>query len=66
MPDKIKFLDHTGDTGLQIRGNSLVDVFVSSAKGMFSIITESENIKSVKEYSISLQADSKSDLLVIG
>ena len=64
MSNKLKFLDHSGDSGLQVWGDSIENVFTISAKGMFSIITESKDIKPEKEYSVSLQADSNSDLLV--
>lgn len=64
MPNKIKFLDHTGDSGLQVWGNSLEEIFANSAKGMFLIITESKNIKPEIDYSFTLQADSHSELLV--
>ena len=64
MQNKLKFLDHTGDTGIQVWGDSLEDIFSIAAKGMFYVISESENIKSETEYPISLQADSNSELVV--
>jgi len=42
---RFKLIDHTADTGLVARGDSLAEAFASVAYGMFSIITEINRVR---------------------
>jgi len=58
-----EFLEHTADIAVRVYAPSMEDLFISSAKVMFGIITDYES-SSVKKRNIYLEAKSCEDLLV--
>ena len=57
-------LDISGDVGLKAFGKNLKDTFVNVAIGMYSLITNLEEIRGQKLIDVSVQGDSMEGLLV--
>ena len=64
MKNKFHFIDHTGDVGVVVFGNSLKELFINAAESLFHILTELENIQEIKSKKVSLQAYSLEELIV--
>ena len=65
MPqNKLEFLDHTGDVGIRVNGNTLSSVFELAARGMFQIICPSSEIQVHQEIKFEITADNTEELLV--
>ncbi len=60
---KYKFFEHTADVGIRVYGNTVEELFVNAAKGMFEVIAETSGIKPKEKLEISVQADSYDELL---
>ena len=60
----IKFLEHTGDTGLCVRANTVEMLFCYAATGMFKIICPECAITSLLTRKINLQAENLQELFV--
>ncbi len=56
-------LSHTADKAIEAWGQSLADLFVAAAEGMFSESEDLDTIPPETEWSIELQADTREDLL---
>ncbi len=56
-------LEHTADTGIEVRGASVAELFAEAARGMFSLIYGTTG-KASEKASVSLSADTLEDLLV--
>lgn len=63
MPD-FELLDHTADIGIRARGATLAQVFENAARGMFSILTDEENVRPARAYPIKAHALDVEGLLV--
>ncbi|MDI6816464.1 MAG: archease [Actinomycetota bacterium] len=57
-------LDHTADVGLRAHGHTLKEAFENAATGMFSLITNLENIKPSTSQEISVEAEDQESMLV--
>jgi len=55
-------IEHTADTGISIEAGDLADLFKTSAEGMFSLITDVEDISISSDFNLKLQEDSLEDL----
>ena len=55
---------HTADVGIAAYGKSLDALFENAAAGMFSLITDLRQIRTVGEYRVDLKADTLEDLMV--
>jgi SHS2 domain-containing protein len=64
MPEKFEIIDHTADIGLIIHGDSLKELFVNAAAGMFSLITDTDKIKPAVKREVELSAGDMESLLV--
>ena len=62
--DRFELLEHAGDLGLQVWSSTREGIFVTAARGFFSILTDVKRIKPVLTQPISLQAGSDAELLV--
>lgn len=60
----ITFIDHTGDTGLDIHAGSLEDIFKFAALGMFEIIAPENDFSPERKMNISVQGANSEELLV--
>lgn len=61
---QFEILDISGDAGIRAFGNNLQELFVNAATGMYSLITDLENIQDMKKLDISAQGSSLEGLLV--
>jgi len=59
-----EILEHTADIGIKAYGNTLKEAFENAALGMFSLITNPENIKSRLSKEIFVEAEDRESLLV--
>ncbi len=57
-------LGHTPDVGLKAYGNTLKEVFENAAVGMFSLITDIENVKLSLSEEVYVEAEDRESLLV--
>jgi len=56
--------EHTADIGLRARAADLDTLFSEAAKAFFSVIVENgDEVQAVNEYSISVHADERDDLM---
>jgi SHS2 domain-containing protein len=58
-----EFIEHTADTGLRAYGKTLAEAFANAAGGMFSIITELDEVKVVESRRIEINEDDAENLL---
>lgn len=61
---QFELLDISGDAGIRAFGRDLPELFVNAAKGMYSLITDSQDIQEKKSLEISAQGSSLEGLLV--
>ena len=64
MEKDFEILDHTADVGIIAYGNDMKQAFTNTAKGLFSLITELDNINEVLYRDIELVAPDQESLLV--
>ncbi len=64
MEKEFEILEHTADIGIIAYGRNIKEAFASAAKGMFSLITEPEDIREVENRNIELTAADSENLLV--
>lgn len=63
MPN-FEFIDHTADIGIIAYGNSVEEVFVNAAYGMFSLIADLEKVAEVIGHQVIAEAPDQEELLV--
>jgi SHS2 domain-containing protein len=61
---KYEVFEHTADVGIRSTGSDVNEAFENAAEGMFSIITNLENVNAVGEYKITSEAQDLEQLLV--
>ncbi len=61
--DGLAFLDHTGDVGFEVRGDSLEDLFRRAARGLYGILIERIPTSGANKASIELEEEGP-DLLL--
>lgn len=61
---KFRFIDHTGDLGVEIYGDSLPALFRNAGEAFTEIVSDGKSIRPHNSMSISLRADRIEDLLV--
>jgi SHS2 domain-containing protein len=59
-----EFIDHTADIGIIAYGNSVEEVFVNAAYGMFSLIADLEKVAELKSHEVIAEALEQDELLV--
>lgn len=57
-------VDISGDAGIRAYGRTVEDVFVNTALGMYSLITDLEEIKEQKEVPVNVESHSLEGLIV--
>jgi SHS2 domain-containing protein len=62
--EKFRFIDHTGDLGVEIYGRSRRSLFQHAGEAFAGIVTDRETIRPRETKRISLQADGIEELLV--
>ena len=63
-PLRYKQIEHTGDIGIKIFGNSLEDLFINAAYGMFDIMTDISNVNKNVAEKVEVAGDNHEELLV--
>jgi SHS2 domain-containing protein len=64
MGVKFEIIDHTGDVGIRVHGESLSGLFQNAAEAFFAILMERKTIRKRRSQRISLQASGIDELLV--
>ena len=64
MEKEFKILNHTADAGVIAYGNNVSEAFANAAKGMFSLITELENVEEIDYRDTEITASDQETLLV--
>lgn len=57
-------MDISGDAGIRAYGNSIEELFINAAEGMYSLITDVEDIKEKREVLVEVESSSTEGLLV--
>ncbi len=63
MPE-FEIIDHTADVGIIAHGESVEDLFVNAARGMFSLITDLDTVVELTSQEITVEAPDQEELLV--
>ncbi len=61
---RFEIIDISGDAGIRVYGETIEDLFVNAAAGMYSLITDLEKIIEKKEILINVESHSIEGLLV--
>ena len=64
MEKEFEILNHTADAGIIAYGSNINEAFANAAKGMFSLITELDDIQEVLHRDIEVTAYDEESLLV--
>ena len=64
MANDFEILNHTADVGIVAYGANMKEAFVNAARGLFSLITELDDIEEVVYRDIELSAPDQESLLV--
>jgi len=64
MDKEFDLIDHTADVGIIAHGASINQAFANAARGLFSIITNLDDIKEVTHRDIKVTATDRENLLV--
>jgi SHS2 domain-containing protein len=62
--DKFLILDISGDVGIKAFGESMEEAFINAALGMYSLITNIDEIENKKTINVTTESDSLEGLLV--
>ncbi len=60
---RFQLIAHTADTGLIAYGNSLIEAFANAAYGLFSIITEFDQVRAAQSRPVAVSAEDAEELL---
>ena len=58
-----EFLDHTADVGICARGDSLAELLVACAEGMFSILIEEGEVREAAAAKVTIEAEDTEELV---
>ena len=64
MEKEFEIIDHTADVGIIAYGADMNEAFANAAKGLFSLITELDDVEEVVHRDIELTAPDQESLLV--
>jgi SHS2 domain-containing protein len=62
--EKFRYIDHTGDLGMEVFGGDLPALFQHAAEGFFDIITDPATIREREERKIFVRAEGREELLI--
>ena len=62
--ERYREIDHTADTGIEVFGSSLKELFTNAATGFVDTLTDPENIEPKDSLEISVRAGDIEELLV--
>lgn len=61
---EFEIIEHTADTGVRAFGATLEETFINAARGMFSIIAETEAATAAESFDIEVEGGDREALLV--
>ncbi|MDP2939408.1 MAG: archease [Candidatus Omnitrophota bacterium] len=61
---KFTIISHTADTGIEVKANTLEELFENAALGMFSIIADLTQIKAKERLEIEVKAEDLNELFL--
>ncbi len=61
---RFEILDISGDVGLRAFGKDLEDLFINAGNGLYSLITDTRNIKAVSSINVDVSGSSLEGLMV--
>ena len=64
MEKEFEILNHTADVGIIAYGNDTSEAFANAAKGLFSLITELDDVEEIEHRDIELTSPDQESLLV--
>ena len=64
MNKDFEIIEHTADAGIRAYGSDIKEVFVNAARGLFSLITELDDVVEAEYRDIELTAPDEENLLV--
>ena len=59
-----EYIDHTGDLGIRVRGETLQELFVNAAHALLDTIAVLDTINPVAQFQIDVEAESVAELMV--
>ncbi|MEW6003052.1 MAG: archease, partial [Nitrospirota bacterium] len=62
--EKFRVLDVTGDVGLRVYGRDIKEAFINAASGMYSLVTNLDEIREEKTINLSIESFSLEGLFV--
>ncbi len=62
--EPFEIIDHTADVGIAARGETPEELFANAAAGMFSIITDPNNVEPRTSRPVTVSGSDRADLLV--
>ncbi len=62
--EKYKVIDHPSDTGIEVSGKDLRELFENAATGMMSMMFEEPCRGTLRSYDVKVQADNTESLLI--
>jgi SHS2 domain-containing protein len=62
--EKFRYIDHTGDLGMEVFGEDLPALFQHAAEGFFDIITDPATIRENEKREIFVRAEGREELLI--
>ena len=64
MGRDFEIIEHTADVGIKAYGTDMKEAFVNAARGLFSLITELDDVEEVEHREIEMSAPDQESLLV--
>ncbi len=61
---RYQVIEHTADTGIEVKGRSLEELFARAGCAMFDLMVDVRAVEPVEEAKVSIEADSLEDLLI--
>lgn len=63
-PQHFKVIEHTADTGFEVKGNNLAEVFQAAAAALFQLMWEIKDIRAVEPVNLEISGSDSQELLV--
>ncbi|MGQ9583484.1 MAG: archease [Thermoplasmatota archaeon] len=60
---RFELLEHTADVGIQAYGATVAQVFENAALGMFSVVTDPDDVAPIQDFTVEAQAEDLKELL---
>ncbi len=63
-PNWLREIDHTGDIGIEVRADTLSELFERAAWGLFSVLTDPGTVRDRTARAVTVEADDRESLMV--